>query len=318
MTVRTLCLRDGTRLHLEEHGDRAAPVTVVLVHGWTLDSRTWRHQVEHLPARCGRPVRVLAYDHRGHGRSGPVLADLATVAQVADDLAEVLARAAPAGPVVLAGHSLGGMAIMALAERHPEVFDDRVAAAALVATSAGGLARITLNLPLALAPLRAPLEAMFHRRMLARGERQTRVPPGMIHLAVRWLAFGRPTQPAHVRAAAQMIAGCSPYTIAAFRRTLDEHDRMAVLPRLAGRPVLVCGGARDRLTPVAHSHRIAAAIHGAELVVYDGVGHMIPMERAEDLTDRLAALVHAAVAARQQTPGSAAVPPGRPATPAVE
>ena len=43
--VRTLWLRDGTPLHLEEHGDPDAPVTVVFVHGWTLDSRTWRHQV---------------------------------------------------------------------------------------------------------------------------------------------------------------------------------------------------------------------------------------------------------------------------------
>src|SRR6266498_1495768 len=78
-----------------------------------------------------------------------------------------------------------------------------------------------------------------------------------------------------------------------FRQTLDDHERTAVLPRLAGRPVLVCGGARDRLTPAVHSWRIAGAIPGAELVVYGGVGHMIPLERADDLTRRLAALVRA-------------------------
>ena len=292
-TATRLVLRDGTTLHLEQYGDPAAPVTVLLMHGWTLDSRTWRHQVEHLPLSCGRPVRVLAYDHRGHGRSDPVLPAGATVAQVADDLAEVLARAAPDGPVVLVGHSLGGMAIMALAEQHPRVVADRVAAVALVASSAGGLAEITLDLPPRLAPLRPWLEGAFNRRMLARGERPGRIPPGLLHLGVRWLGFGRPAVPADVRAAAQMIAGCSPYTLAAFRQTLDDHDRTAVLPRLAGRPVLVCGGARDRLTPAVHSWRIAGAIPGAELVVYGGVGHMIPLERADDLTRRLAALVRA-------------------------
>jgi pimeloyl-ACP methyl ester carboxylesterase len=286
-----LTLSDGTALHLEERGDPAAPVTVVFAHGWTLDSRTWRYQLAHLPAACGQPVRVLAYDHRGHGRSGPVRPADATIERVADDLAEVLERAAPRGPVVLAGHSLGGMAIMALAERHPRVVAERVAAAALVATSAAGLADITLDLPPRLAPLRPRLEAAFSRRMLARGERPARIPPRVIHAGVRWLTFGRPCEPADVRAAALMIAGCSPYTIAAFRRTLDEHDRTAALPALAGRPVLVCGGARDRLTPAAHSSLIAAAIPGAELVVYDGVGHMIPLERAGDLTRRLAALV---------------------------
>jgi pimeloyl-ACP methyl ester carboxylesterase len=294
MPIRSLPLPDGALLHLEEHGDPAAPVTVVFVHGWTLDSRTWRHQIEHLPDRCGGLVRMLAYDHRGHGRSGPVLAEAATLAQAADDLATVLARAVPTGPVVLAGHSLGGMAIIALAERHPQIVAERVAAAALVSTSAGGLARISLNLPLALVPLRVWLEGAFHRRMLARGEKPGRLPPAVVQLGVRWLGFGPESAPADVRAVATMIAGCSPYTIAAFRRTLDEHDRVAMLPALAGRPVLVCCGSRDRLTPPAHSQVIADAIPDAELVCYEGVGHMVPLERADDLTDRLAALVRAA------------------------
>src|SRR5918997_3139135 len=93
-------LRDGVRLHVEISGPADAPVTVVLLHGWCLDRRTWHHQVEAL-----RGARVVAYDARGHGRSGATRLKSATLARLGDDLAEVLRQHAPDGPVVLAGHS---------------------------------------------------------------------------------------------------------------------------------------------------------------------------------------------------------------------
>jgi pimeloyl-ACP methyl ester carboxylesterase len=228
-----------------------------------------------------------------------VLVADATVAQVADDIADVLARAAPDGPVLLAGHSLGGMAIMALAARRPELLD-RVAAIALVATSAGGLAEVTLDLKPRAAAARLRLETALNRRILARGETARRLPAGLVRPGVRWLTFGRPSTRAQVRVAAAMIAGCSPYTVAAFRRSLDEHDQAAVLPQLAGRPVLVAGGTRDRLTPLAHAKVLAESIPGAELVVYDEAGHMLPLERGPDLTRRLAELVTAVYPLQRQ------------------
>jgi pimeloyl-ACP methyl ester carboxylesterase len=293
--MKTLTVADGTRLHLIERGDPDAPLTVILVHGWTLDSRTWQHQLAYLATAVGEPVRVLAFDHRGHGRSGPVRIEDATVARAAEDLAEVIARAAPTGRLVLAGHSLGGMTIMALAETRPELLE-RVAAVALVATSAGGLAGLTpIRSSRAAARWAAArwsrLEAALNRRLLARGERPGRLPAALVRPGVRWLTFGRPAARAEVRVAARMIAGCSPYTMAAFRPSLDEHDRAAVLPSLTGRPVLVLGGSHDRLTPLPHSQLLAEGIPGAELVVYDGAGHMLPLERGPDLTRRLATLV---------------------------
>jgi pimeloyl-ACP methyl ester carboxylesterase len=289
VTGATVTAKDGTRLHVEERGEPSAPLSVVLVHGWTLDSRTWGHQLEHLPEAVGHPVRVLAHDNRGHGRSGPVRHADATVAQVAEDLAEVVAQRT-GGPVVLAGHSLGGMAIMALVECHPELLE-RIAGVALVATSAGGLAEVTLNLSPRAAATRLRLEAALNRRLLARGERPGRLPVTLMRPGVRWLTFGKPATRAEVAIATRMVAGCSPFTVAAFRDSLNEHDRAQVLPQLAGRPVLVAGGTRDRLTPLPHSRLLAEAIPGAELVVYDEAGHMLPLERGPDLTRRLADLV---------------------------
>src|SRR5262249_62082675 len=46
-----VCLPDGVRLHVAEHGDPASPLIVVFLHGWTLDARLWRHQIAGLPVK---------------------------------------------------------------------------------------------------------------------------------------------------------------------------------------------------------------------------------------------------------------------------
>src|ERR1044071_903317 len=103
MSERTeITLSDGVRLHVETSGPADAPVTVVLLHGWCLDRRTWHHQVTELE----RSARVVTYDARGHGRSGSTPLESATLDRLGADLAEVLRRLAPSGPVVLAGHSM--------------------------------------------------------------------------------------------------------------------------------------------------------------------------------------------------------------------
>ena len=78
-------LPDGVRLHVEISGPADAPVTVVLLHGWCLDRRTWHHQIPDLTG-----ARVIAYDARGHGRSGSTCLRAATLRRA------LAARAAPA------------------------------------------------------------------------------------------------------------------------------------------------------------------------------------------------------------------------------
>ena len=112
-------LPDGVQLHVEVSGPADAPVTVVLLHGWCLDRRTWHHQIAALETLTENAPRIITYDTRGHGRSGSTRLRSATLGQLGDDLAEVLRRFAPTGPVVLAGHSMGGMAIMEYAHTHP-------------------------------------------------------------------------------------------------------------------------------------------------------------------------------------------------------
>ena len=139
-----LTLADGVRLHVETSGPADAPVTVVLLHAWCLDRRTWHHQTK---ALRGENVRVVTYDARGHGRSGATRLRSATVGQLGADLAEVLDAYAPSGPVVLAGHSLGGMTIMEYADSHPEDFAQRVAGLVFVSTTAEGATHTWSQMP---------------------------------------------------------------------------------------------------------------------------------------------------------------------------
>jgi pimeloyl-ACP methyl ester carboxylesterase len=114
---------DGTALHAEIHGDRTASLTVLLCHGYTLDSASWQAQVSALAERA----RVVVWDHRGHGRSETGPADHLTVDQLGRDVLAVMDQTARGTPVVVAGHSMGGMAVLAFAEQHPEMFGSRVA-----------------------------------------------------------------------------------------------------------------------------------------------------------------------------------------------
>ncbi|HTK64963.1 MAG TPA: alpha/beta hydrolase [Pseudonocardia sp.] len=284
----------GVGLHVEADGPSDAPVTLVLSHGWTLDTRSWEPVARALTRpdrpRPGPAIRVLRYDHRGHGRSQSVARAEMTIDALADDLADLIAEHVPSGPVVLAGHSMGGMTAMALAERHPELVRQRVAGVALVSTASGGLADSTLGLSVRMLGLVRKGEAR-----LAASERFDRRPvlsrrARPLEPAVRWLLIGRGADAGARAASARCVADCRPSTMVGFRPTLDAHERDEALEVFAGIPVEVMVGTRDKLTPVAASKRIVANASSARLTVYGGAGHMLPLERVHGVADQLSEL----------------------------
>jgi pimeloyl-ACP methyl ester carboxylesterase len=294
-TARSVPAADGAPLHVELDGPEDAPVTVVLVHGWTLDRRSWEPVARTL-ADGPAPVRVVRPDHRGHGRSAAVEQATMTIDQLADDLARVVAATAPSGPLVLAGHSMGGMTLMALAERHPDVVA-RAAGIALVATASGGLA----ERPFGLAPPAAAVYRRVQQRIAAtRGwaRREHLCDPRLIAPAMRWLLLGdRPSAQAR-RITCEMVGACRPLTVSGFQATLETHERDAALAAFAEIPTVVLVGSRDRLTPVRSARRIADALPSAGLTIFPGAGHMLPLERVSGVASRIAALAAGAVAAK--------------------
>jgi pimeloyl-ACP methyl ester carboxylesterase len=285
---------DGVRLHTVLH-DCAGPLTVVFVHGWTLDHRLWRRQVGDLAERLGTPVRLLAFDLRGHGRSSATRRVGATIEQLADDLAAVLRERAPDDRVVLVGHSLGGMAVMEYAHRHPDDFAARVAGVVLVSTSAQGSARTSYGLSPSLARLVRLVETRGADLLARTGPWPLHRPlMPLLSPGVRWLVFGSQADDAAISFAASMVGGTSLSAIGGFRPSVALHDRVAALAAMRQLPVAVLVGSEDRLTPPACAHTIADALPRAELKVCTGAGHMLPIERPDDVTDAIAVVCRAA------------------------
>ncbi len=290
---------DGVALNVEVDGPADAPVTVVLAHGWTLDSRTWGPVTRSLVG--GTPARVVRFDHRGHGRSAAVDPSTMTLEQLADDMAAVIAAVAPEGPLVLGGHSMGGMTVMALAERHPQVLE-RVAGAALVATASGGLAGHTLGLPArAAAVLQRTEPRLYASRSWA--TRRKLGNPKVLAPALRWLLLGPRPGPEAARITVESVAECRPLTVSGFRAALESHERDAALAAFSGIPTVVLAGSKDRLTPVRLSRRIVAALPSASLSIFPGSGHMLPVERSAGVAGRISALVNGALTAAEPAVG---------------
>jgi pimeloyl-ACP methyl ester carboxylesterase len=286
---------DGVPLHVEVDGDLDAPVTVVLSHGFTARLAEWELQRAALRDRA----RLVLWDQRGHGRSGWTRLTAATIDRTGRDLGQVLDATTPAGPVVLVGHSMGGMSVMALARQRPELFGTRVVGVFLLATSSGGLVETgllgravkvvrkvgLLTAYLRLLQLIAPLLERFRRRGTAIGRRVTR----------RLLFGADDADLPNVRLVQELLEE-TPWPVAmAFYATFLDHDETASLEVLRRVPVTVVAATHDRLTPAAHGRHIAEVIgKNAELVVVPGAGHSVNLTRTEvvdrallDLLDRV-------------------------------
>ncbi|MFF5209936.1 alpha/beta fold hydrolase [Streptosporangium sp. NPDC000396] len=287
----TVTTDDGVRLAVDIEEAEAPEFVVVLAHGWVMNRHWWHFQRE---ALAGKATLVF-YDQRGHGDSSAGAFESCTIDRLGDDMAAVVEQAVPEGlPLVLVGHSMGGMTIMAFAGRHPETFAARVAGVALLSTSSGRLNENTFGLPWPLKKLVSRVTPMVFDQMLA----QAAAADGNAALksrgdlaVIRFIAFGRRASREHVRFANDMSAATSAEMTVGFFRALQVHDKFAALAALKPVETLIMVGGRDRLTPPVHSRRIAEALPGAKLVVLPDAGHMIGLERPEAVNLALTGLL---------------------------
>ncbi|GAA4606598.1 alpha/beta hydrolase [Actinoallomurus liliacearum] len=286
---------DGVPLHVEIDGPDDAPLTVVFCHGYCLNQDCWHYQRRDLGRDDG--LRMVFWDQRSHGRSGRSDLTHATVDQCGADLLAVLeATVDPGTPVVLVGHSMGGMTIMALADGHPELFEDgRIVAVALVNTSSGELAELSLGLPMAFGKVFKAALPRVTRSLGKRAElieRGRKVGADVAFMVTRRIAFGdKHVSPTVVDFLEQMIRSTPIDVIAEFYPTLAAHDKLAALQVIKDLPALVVVGDEDRLTPAAHGRTIAAVLEDAELVELSEAGHVTMMEHPEVVTRALIRLI---------------------------
>ncbi|WP_073492457.1 alpha/beta fold hydrolase [Actinacidiphila paucisporea] len=279
-------------------GAAPLPLTVVFSHGYCLNQDSWHFQ----RAALRGSVRAVYWDQRSHGRSergrdqaagGP-----ATIDQLGRDLKAVLDAAAPEGPVVLVGHSMGGMTVMAFADQYPDYVRERVAGVGFISTSSGKLAAVTLGLPAAGArAFRAVapglLKIMGSQAELV--ERARRATAELFAGIIKRYSFGSDVDPSVGRFAERLIESTPIDVVAEFYPAFTEHEKGDALAVLDGLPGLVLAGDKDLLTPSAHSTEIAEKLPDAELVIVPGAGHLVIFERPELVNSALALLIaHAA------------------------
>lgn len=269
---------DGARLHVEVHGPENAPA-VVLAHGWTCSTAFWAAQIRDLAA----DHRVIAYDQRGHGRS-PASPACSTEA-LADDLEAVLeATLAPGEKAVIAGHSMGGMTVMAAAGR--TAFREHAAAVLLCSTGSSRLVAESTVVPIRAGRLRTWLT----RRVI--GSRAPLGPVTPVALRIlKYATMGPGSAPHMVEACARIVHACPRKVRHAWSQVLDLLDLDHGVGELTA-PTVVVVGTADRLTPPVHARALVAAlpncVGSAEL---PGLGHMTPVEAPELVTGRIRELV---------------------------
>lgn len=276
--------RDGTILHAEAFGPPDG-LPIVLGHGWTESLQFWIYQIQ---ALSERGFRVVAYDLRGHGDSQPAADDDYSVDRFGEDLEAVLADVVPEGArAVVAGHSLGAMAIAAWAEDHD--VERRVGAAAMINTGVGDLIAEQLLIPV------PSFAQAINRTVAVHGFLGSRAPlprfsTPLTAAAIRYIAFGPAATPAQVAFFERMLIACPPDVRANVGIALSELELSDALPRLTV-PTTVIAGENDRLTPPGHARRIAEMLPALDrLIVLEDAGHMAPLERHDAVTGALIAL----------------------------
>ncbi|QHC20506.1 alpha/beta fold hydrolase [Streptomyces sp. GS7] len=280
-------------------GRRAPAPTVVFSHGYCLSQDSWHFQ----RAALRGTVRTVHWDQRSHGRSArghgqidgtePVTIDL-----LGRDLKAVLDAAVPEGPIVLVGHSMGGMTVMALADQFPEYVAERVVGVALIGTSAGRLSEVGFGLPSMgskafhwLAP--GVLRALgWQSEIVERGRRAT---ADLFAGLIKRYSFGtQDVDPAIARFGERLIEATPIDVVAEFFPAFAVHDKTDALVAYDNVPALVLAGEKDLITPAEHSRTIAEVLPNAGLVCVPGAGHLVMLERPELVNEHLVALVERA------------------------
>ncbi|MFI7001100.1 alpha/beta fold hydrolase [Nocardia sp. NPDC050175] len=291
----TVSAEDGIPISVRTFGTDSASLTVVFVHGHCLRTESWSFLRDQLLRQWGAETRMVFYDHRGHGQSGEAHPSTYTIDQLGRDLDTVLRTVAPTGPVILVGHSMGAMVVLAYSRLFPETIGTRIVGVGLIAGAANGLTEVGLGRflkrravnSLQVAVVRAPRVMQGSKRLSRR----------LFEPIMRAANTGtRRVNPRMVAVATAMLNDTPLLTMSSFLASLITFDETATLHRLGTIPALVLAGTADIVVPFAHSVVLASQLAGSQLVPLEGAGHSVIFERAEEVALSIVGLVDQVVA----------------------
>jgi pimeloyl-ACP methyl ester carboxylesterase len=281
---------DGVPLAVREAGPVDAPLTIVFAHGFCLRMGAFHFQRARLGEVFGQQVRMVFYDQRGHGQSGEGEPESYTLTQLGQDLETVLQETTPNGPIVLVGHSMGGMTVMSHARQFPDQYGHRIVGAALLSSAAEGVTRSPLGAFLKNPALDAVrFTAKSAPRLMHRGRNVSR---SLIGPILRAASFSDLQVSRSLDAFSQRMMNGTPIaTLVGFLRALETHDETAGLWTLLKVPTLIACGDHDLLTPDEYSRLMAASLPKSELVIVSGASHLALLDKPEAINDGLIRLI---------------------------
>jgi len=256
---------DGGSLFTVSHGHGPA---FLFVHGLGVTSRIWTKQFRMLPPAG---IRTVAFDHRGHGASTAIATGRGpdSIDELADDVRAVI-EDLDLRDLVIVGHSMGGMALLAFAVRHPDVLAARVRGIVLMSTAA----RLDLHrVPLVPASMAAFAAGFVRSGAWSRTDWST--------LAARTM-FGRDAVPSQIELVRVLLATAAEDTVVACADAVAHFDVERRLGEITV-PALVVVGTADLVTTVRDARRLTRGLADARLELVPGAGHMLMLERAERL-----------------------------------
>ncbi len=255
MTMATCRIRN-TDWHYSQQGQG---IPLVLIHGFPLDQRIWKHQLTGLSDCC----RVIAVDLKGFGKSA--CTEVFTMESMADELHQLLQQIG-ALPCVIGGLSMGGYIALAFAEKF-----------------AGDLKGFILVDSKTEAD---PQAAKENRQKLADLAMQGGAGPVAAQMMPKMLAASTlGEKPDVVKTLQEIMESAAPLTIAnACYAMRDRPDRTALLSTFTF-PSLIVLGESDALIPVSMGEAMKQRMPKGELAVITKAGHMPPLEQPEVFND---------------------------------
>jgi len=288
---------DGTEITVRAAGDPLSPM-LLFTHGFSLDMSVWHEQWVDL----ADDFRCVLMDHRSHGASGEAAGGDLSVRAMGRDVAVVLDAVSPERPAVLVGHSMGAMAILALAAERPELFGPRIAGVVLIGAASSDLIRGAMGSVTELLRPRLGTFAAAARRV-DRLRRAVLASPADLSGIVARLSQFAPDAPPHLVDHVVSLAERTRSEVwTDALAELMEMDLRHALPRVRV-PAIVVVGQHDRVTPPATAVELVGDLPDARLVVIEHAGHMVPLERPAEVNHEIRVFARRCLAGGASSPG---------------
>jgi pimeloyl-ACP methyl ester carboxylesterase len=268
---------DGTEISVRAAGEPDAPL-LLFTHGFSLDMSVWHEQWIDL----ADDFRCVLMDHRSHGASADAAHGDLSIRAMGRDIAAVLEAVGPDRRAVVVGHSMGAMAIIAMAEQRPELFGPRVAGVALIGASSSDLFRGAMGSVAELVRPRFGTFATAARRVDRLRRAVLASPADVGGVFTRMTQFGPEAQPHLVDHIVGLAGQARPEVWTDGLAELMEMDLRHALPRVRV-PAIVIVGQHDRVTPPATAVELVGLLPDATLVVVEHAGHMAMLERPAEV-----------------------------------